>query len=91
MVSTSSSSASWFPWTQWKTNRTRRGMLVAFKPTVSRVLADIPARVVDIGPRFRSGNCLVTLEFARPVTYHNEVIQRIDALRSELYPVEDRS
>ena len=43
-----------------------------------------------IGPRFRSGDYLVTLEYARPLTYHNEVIQRIDAFRSELYLVEDQ-
>jgi hypothetical protein len=90
MVSVSQASASWIPWGQRKPAETRRGMLLAFKPTASRALADVPAEVVAIGPRFRSGDYLVTLEYARPRRYRNEVIQRIDAFRSELYPVEDQ-
>ncbi len=88
MVTASLTSASWFPWARRKAARTRPGMLLAFKPAASRALAHVPARVVEIGPRFRSGDYLVTLEFPRPLTYHNEVIQRIDAFRSELYQVE---
>ena len=65
--------------------KTRIGMRLAFQPTASRALADIPAQVVAIGPRFRSGEYLVTLEYARPIQYRNEVIRRIDAFRSELY------
>ena len=66
MISASYTSASWIPWGQRKGARTRRGMILAFKPTASRALADVPARVVTIGPRFRSGDYLVTLEYARP-------------------------
>ena len=60
-------------------------MTLAFKPMASRVLGDIPAQVVAIWPRFRSGDYLVTLEYAAPIPYHGEVIQRIEAFRTELY------
>ncbi len=88
-MSASHTSASWIPWRQRKAASTKHGMILAFKPTASRALAGIPARVVAIGPRFRSGDYLVTLEYDRPITYHNEVIQQIDAFRSEIYQVED--
>lgn len=87
MVSVAQTGASWIRWGRQQPAPTRRGMVLAFTPAASRALADIPARVIDIGPRFRSGDYLVTLEFDRPHQYHNEVIQRIDAFRSELYPV----
>ena len=90
MVTASSTSAAWLPWAQRKAARSRPGMIMALKPSASRALAEIPGRVVTIGPRFRSGDYLVTLEYARPLTYHNEVIQRIDAFRSELYEVEEQ-
>ena len=64
---------------------TKLGMTLAFKPMASRVLGDIPAQVVAIWPRFRSGDYLVTLEYAAPIPYHGEVIQRIEAFRTELY------
>jgi hypothetical protein len=73
-----------------KDEATRPGMILAFRPDASHVLADIPARVVSVGQRFRSGEYLVTIEFARPIKYHNEVIRRIDAFRSELYQPEAR-
>ncbi len=88
MVSLSQNSASWIPWRERKPAQIRRGMRVAFKPTASRALAGVPARVVAIGPRFRSGDYLVTIEYDRPRSYRNEVIQQIDAFGSELYPVE---
>ena len=65
--------------------QTKLGMTLAFKPMTSRVLGDIPAQVVAIWPRFRSGDYLVTLEYAAPIPYHGEVIQRIEAFRTELY------
>jgi len=90
MVSVSQNSASWIPWREHKPARIRRGMRVAFKAAASRALADVPARVVAMGPRFRSGDYLVTIEYDRPRSYRNEVIQQIDAFGSELYPVDTR-
>jgi len=62
-----------------------RGMTLAFRETASQELADVPARVVDIWPRFRSGDYLVTLEFDQPIKFKNQVIRHIDAFFSELY------
>jgi len=60
-------------------------MTLAFKPAASETLADIPARVVEIWPRFRSGDYLVTLEYAQPVKCGRDFIRHIDAFFSELY------
>ncbi len=60
------------------------GMIVAFKPTASAELAGIPARVIDIWPRFRSGDYLVMLEYDQPVKFGNEFIRQIAAFMSEL-------
>ena len=61
------------------------GMTVAFTAEASAELADIPARVIAVWPRFRSGAYLVTLEYAQPIAWHHEVIQQIEAFMSELY------
>src|ERR687886_1127125 len=61
------------------------GMTLAFTPAASADLAHIPARVIAVWPRFRSGDYLVTLEFAQPIAWHHEVIQQIEAFMSELY------
>jgi hypothetical protein len=67
------------------------GMALAFKATAGVPFADIPARVIYVWPRFRSGDYLVTLEYVRPMQCGNEYITRIDAFMSELYkPVEQR-
>jgi hypothetical protein len=63
----------------------RLGMTLAFKPAASEALADIPARVVEIWPRFRSGDYLVKIEYAQPVKCGGEFIRHIDAFLSELY------
>ena len=68
------------PW-----NKPKPGMTLAFKRTASEALADIPAKVIEVWPRFRSGDYLVTLEFAQPIKYRNEIIRHIDAFVSELY------
>jgi hypothetical protein len=60
------------------------GMTLAFKPTASEALAGMPAKVVYIWPRFRSGDYLVTLEYADSVKLGNEFIRHIDAFMSEL-------
>ena len=60
------------------------GMTLAFKTSVSSDLAGIPAHVVYVWPRFRSGNYLVTLEYPRPVKLGKEFITGIDAFASEL-------
>jgi hypothetical protein len=38
------------------------GMRLAFTPTADAALAGIPATVISVWPRFRSGVYLVTLE-----------------------------
>jgi hypothetical protein len=60
------------------------GMTLTFKATPSDPLAGIPGRVIDIWPRFRSGDCLVTLEFEQPVKTKEGPIAHIDAFLSEL-------
>ena len=51
----------------------------------AEVLADVPARVIYVGPRFSSGDYLVTLEYERPMKWGSEYITTIDAFMSELY------
>jgi hypothetical protein len=63
----------------------KRGMIVAFKSTTEPELANIPARIVTVWPRFQSGECLVTLEYAAPVRLGNAFLRQIDAFASELY------
>src|SRR5919202_5403800 len=63
------------------------GMTCAFTPEAVEALAGLPAQVIAIGPRFRSGDYLVTLEYARPVKVGNEIVTRIDAFASELCAV----
>ncbi len=65
-----------------------RGMTLAFKREALKELADIPARVIDVWPRFRSGDYLVTLEYAQPVQVEHDFIRHIEAFASELYQVE---
>lgn len=62
------------------------GMILAFKNHPSHPLAAIPARVIYVWPRFRSGDYLVTLEYERPIKFKHEFITHIDALMSELQP-----
>jgi len=47
-------------------------------------LADTSGTVVEVWPRFRSGDYLVTLEYAQPVRLGKELIYHIDAFVSEL-------
>ena len=60
------------------------GMLLTFKTIESEPLAGVPGKVVFIWPRFRSGDYLVTLEYAAPVKFRNAYITQIDAFLSEL-------
>lgn len=60
------------------------GMTVTFKSESSPTLAGIPAHVSYVWPRFRSGDYLVTLEYAEPVKFRNTLIRHIDAFVSEL-------
>ena len=66
------------------------GMALAFDATPTEPLAGIPARVIYIWPRFRSGDYLVTLEYAQPVKTKEGLIGHIDAFLSELCPVAAR-
>ncbi len=61
------------------------GMTVAFRPSAEADLADVPASIVAIWPRLRSGEYLVTLEYDPPITCHHGVIQQVEAFMSELY------
>ncbi len=61
------------------------GMTLAFKEEPSDPLSGVPARVIHIWPRFRSGDYLVTLEYAEPVKTRQGMIAHIDAFMSELY------
>jgi hypothetical protein len=61
------------------------GMMLAFKQSASEALAGVPAYVIGIWPRFRTGDYLVTLEYAQPVKVGKQLVSRIDAFVSELY------
>ncbi len=63
----------------------KMGMMVAFKPSGSEILADIPAKVSYIWPRLYSGDYLLTLEYSKPIWYRNEELEQIDAFLSEVY------
>ena len=62
------------------------GMRLTFVAAACAELAGIPAEVTYIWPRFRSGDCLVTLEYAEPVKLGKGLIRHIDAFVSELEP-----
>lgn len=68
-----------------RTRKPSLGMTLAFKAEQSDPLADVPARVIHIWPRFRSGDYLVTLEYAEPIKTTHGMIGHIDAFMSELY------
>jgi hypothetical protein len=61
------------------------GMRMAFTAAAEPALADLPATVVAVWPRFRSGDYLVTLEYPSPIKVGKEVVRHLDALMSELY------
>ena len=62
------------------------GMRLTFVAAACAELAGIPAEVTYIWPRFRSGDYLVTLEYAEPVKLGKALIRHIDAFVSELEP-----
>lgn len=64
--------------------RPRVGMICAFNPESSEQLGQIPGKVIDVWPRFRSGDFLVTLEYPKPVKLGKEFVTHIDAFISEL-------
>ena len=66
-----------------------RGMMLAFKREASEELAGIGARVIDVWPRLRSGEYLVTLEYEAPVRVGSARIRQIEAFASELYQLEE--
>ncbi len=71
-----------------QSKKPRLGMVLAFsgqRGTAVGGLVDVPARVVYIWPRFRSGDYLVTLEYAQPVRNGKAYLRQIDAFVSELY------
>ncbi|HEY0604845.1 MAG TPA: hypothetical protein VGD58_18140 [Herpetosiphonaceae bacterium] len=64
------------------------GMTLAFAEHASQPLAGIPGKVIQVWSGFQSGDCLVTLEYAKPVKFRNALITRIDAFMSQLCPIE---
>jgi hypothetical protein len=69
--------------TQEQVVKPKVGMTLAFRGA-GESLAGIPATVVYVWPRFRSGDYLVTLQYAQPVPYGKQFIRHIDAFVSEL-------
>ncbi len=69
--------------TQERVVKPKVGMTLAFRGAGGS-LAGIPATVVYVWPRFRSGAYLVTLEYAQPVPYGQQFIRHIDAFVDEL-------
>jgi hypothetical protein len=65
------------------------GMTLAFTEHSAHPLAGIPGKVIQIWPRLRSGDFLVTLEYQQPVKFRNALITRIDAFTSQLCPIHD--
>ena len=63
------------------------GMRLTFVAAACAELAGIPAEVTYVWPRFRSGDYLVTLEYAEPVKLGKALIRHIDAFVSELEPL----
>jgi hypothetical protein len=64
--------------------RPRVGLICAFNPESSAELGQVPGKAIDVWPRLRSGDYLVTLEYAKPVKLGREFVTHIDALVSEL-------
>ena len=67
------------------------GMRLAFTATATASLVGIPATVIAIWPRDGAGNCVVTLEYATPVSHCGGLIHRIDAFLNELEVPAERS
>lgn len=63
------------------------GMIVVFKDNADKSLSHTPARVIYIWPRFRSGDYLVTLEYAESIHLAHGWATQLDAFMSELVPV----
>jgi hypothetical protein len=66
------------------------GMTYAFAEDASQTLAGIPGKVIQIWPRLHTGDCLVTLEYSKPVKFRNSLITKIDAFISQLRPIYDQ-
>ena len=66
------------------------GMTYAFAEDASQPLAGIPGKVIQIWPRLSCGDCLVTLEYPKPVKFRNSLITKIDAFISQLRPIHDQ-
>jgi hypothetical protein len=61
-------------------------MRLTFTAAACAELAEIPAEVIYVWPRFRSGEYLVTLEYEEPVKLGKVLLRHIDAFVSELAP-----
>lgn len=65
------------------------GMTFAFADHASQPLAGIPGKVIQVWSGFKSGDCLVTLEYPQPVKFRNALVKRVDAFMSQLLPIHD--
>ncbi len=68
---------------EWGTVPTS-GMTVTFTPDAEPDLAGMKATIVDVWPRCRSGDYLVTLEYAEPLLHGNDFVYQMEAFISEL-------
>jgi hypothetical protein len=68
------------------TIRPASGKTFMFKSQTDSALSGIPAHVIHVWPRFRSGDYLVTLKFVKPVPIGNAFTHEIGAFMSELEP-----
>ena len=64
------------------------GMIVAFSPSASARLAGIPGTVRQVIAHLHNGDALLTLEYDRPVKLGDVLMTHVDALASDVIPVE---
>jgi len=60
------------------------GMKLTIRHDLDRPGAGVSGTVVFVGPRFASGDYLVTLELEKPVRWRDMLIRHIDVFMSEL-------
>jgi hypothetical protein len=74
---------------QWTDNQAwgiapASGMTVTFTPVAEPDLAGREAAIVEVWPRCRSGDYLVTLQYAEPLLHGNDFVYQMEAFMSEL-------
>lgn len=71
--------------------RPKVGMVLTFKAEACTCLVGIPGHIIHVWPRFRSGDYLVTLEYAQPIWFGKQFVEHMDAFLSELELVHERA